>query len=287
MLVSFCGGEEIFKYDRRSKNHDRKDKCKILVYKNIILTEEMDVTATLPGSIPPIGPEPWARGAHMLPPRCLICTAPHLTWAAPYLCCQACLWYPSTLTLLAFAQMPHLNEIFLNPSFLHEKSSPSSLSPYNILHKKWSKLWLCHFLAAWPWTGPHLPKPLRPCPLMATICQMDKCVMSMKRESLVPGAYCVITARTSVFAAAQRVVVLPNSLLGWGDPQISCFYKHKRVFWSGMEENLATGISKLFFCTKCQNQALKCNTSTPGRKEKNTYTYTQPHFLWGEGCCCW
>ena len=40
----------------------------------------------------------------------------------------------------------------------------------------------------------------------------------MKRESLVPGAYYVITARISVFAAAQRVVVLPNSLLGWGDP---------------------------------------------------------------------
>lgn len=39
-----------------------------------------------------------------------------------------------------------------------------------------------------------------------------------------------------------------------------------------MEENLAIGISKLFFCTQCQNQALKCNTSAP-RKKTHTHIY--------------
>lgn len=53
-------------------------------------------------------------------------------------------------------------------------------------------------------------------------------------------------------------------------------------FADGMEENLAIGISKLFFCTQCQNQALKCNTSYP----RKTHTHIYNLIFWGKGCCC-
>ena len=49
-----------------------------------------------------------------------------------------------------------------------------------------------------------------------------------------------------------------------------------------MEENLAIGISKLFFCTQCQNQALKCNTSAPGKKTEKTHTHIYNLIFSGE-----
>lgn len=51
--------------------------------------------------------------------------------------------------------------------------------------------------------------------------------MGTKRENSVPGASYDLTACISVFSAAWRVGVVPNSLLGWGEPRsLSLFFKN-------------------------------------------------------------
>lgn len=112
----------------------------------------------------------------------------------------------------------HLSsEIFLKPSFLHEKSLPFAPSPHNILHKNEP---YSGFSTPWSRGVEQIPT-LQACvPMFFTSNDMPPGYVCHEHVKGQLRAWCLIHHYCLYFCLlwAWRVEMVPNSLLGWGDP---------------------------------------------------------------------